>query len=76
MLEVLVRHDVTFIVVGGVCATFHGAPIMTFDLDIVHRRDRALPAKGSAPADAAGGNQACGDLVDFAGMGRDHYAPE
>ena len=38
MLEVLTRHGVEFIVVGGVCATLHGAPVMTFDLDIVHHR--------------------------------------
>lgn len=38
MLATLARHEVEFIVVGGVCATLHGAPIMTFDLDIVHRR--------------------------------------
>lgn len=38
MLEVLTRHGVEFIVVGGVCATLYGAPVMTFDLDIVHLR--------------------------------------
>ncbi len=38
MLEVLTRHGVEFIVVGGVWATLHGAPVMTFDLDIVHLR--------------------------------------
>ena len=32
------RHDVEFIVVGGVAAVLGGAPISTFDLDIVHRR--------------------------------------
>ena len=29
-----------FIVVGGVCAALHGAPILTLDLDIVHSRKR------------------------------------
>jgi hypothetical protein len=38
ILQVLVHHQVDFIVVGGVCAVLHGAPIMTFDLDIVHSR--------------------------------------
>ena len=28
-----------FIVVGGVCAVLHGAPISTFDLDLVHCRE-------------------------------------
>ncbi|MEZ4525837.1 MAG: hypothetical protein R2941_07955 [Desulfobacterales bacterium] len=37
-LPVLVKHEVRFIVVGGVCAVLHGAPVTTFDLDIVHSR--------------------------------------
>lgn len=40
ILEVLTRHRVDFIVVGGVCAVLLGAPIMTFDLDIVHSRSQ------------------------------------
>ena len=39
ILEALDRHAVEHIVVGGVCAVAHGAPITTFDLDLVHRRD-------------------------------------
>lgn len=38
LLRVLVKHRVEFIVVGGVSAVLQGAPIMTLDLDIVHRR--------------------------------------
>lgn len=37
-LALLARHDVDFIVVGGVAAVLAGAPISTFDLDIVHAR--------------------------------------
>lgn len=37
-LEVLVRHHVDFVVVGGVAAVLAGAPISTFDLDVVHDR--------------------------------------
>ena len=37
ILEVLYRHRVDFIVVGGVAAILEGAPVSTFDLDIVHR---------------------------------------
>ena len=33
----MVRHEVEFIVVGGVAAVFGGAPIVTLDLDIVYR---------------------------------------
>jgi hypothetical protein len=39
ILKVLTRHRVDFIVVGGVSAVLHGAPISTFDLDVVHARD-------------------------------------
>lgn len=37
-LEVLARHRVDYIVVGGIAAVLGGAPISTFDLDIVHDR--------------------------------------
>jgi hypothetical protein len=37
-LEVLAHHHVNFVVVGGVAAVLEGAPISTFDLDIVHDR--------------------------------------
>lgn len=39
ILRTLVAHDVDFVVVGGVCGAIHGAPITTFDLDIVHSRE-------------------------------------
>lgn len=35
ILEVLARHHVEHIVVGGVAAILEGAPVSTFDLDIV-----------------------------------------
>ncbi len=38
LLETLTFYTVDFIVVGGVGAILHGAPITTFDLDIVHSR--------------------------------------
>lgn len=49
ILETLSRHNVSFIVVGGVCAVLLGAPVTTFDLDIVpsldqKNRDRLLGA--------------------------------
>ncbi len=40
-LELLSSHGVEYIVVGGVAAVLAGAPISTFDLDIVH--DRSAP---------------------------------
>lgn len=39
ILRILTRHRVEFIVVGGVSAVLHGAPVTTFDLDVVHARD-------------------------------------
>jgi len=38
LLRVLVAHEVEFILVGGLAAVLQGAPIVTGDLDIVHRR--------------------------------------
>jgi len=41
ILRILSRHGAQFVVVGGVGAVLHGAPIHTFDLDIVHQRTGA-----------------------------------
>src|SRR5262245_29200471 len=38
LLRVLRSHQVEFIIVGGLAAVLQGAPIVTADLDIVHRR--------------------------------------
>ena len=35
MLRVLNDHQIDYIIVGGVCAVFHGAPVTTYDLDVV-----------------------------------------
>ena len=40
VLRVLISRGVEFIVVGGVSAVLQGAPISTFDLDVVHSTDR------------------------------------
>lgn len=32
------RHEVEFVIVGGVAAVFEGAPIVTLDLDVVYER--------------------------------------
>ena len=49
ILDVLTKHHVEFIVVGGVAAVLHGAPVTTFDLDALIRveetnADRLLAA--------------------------------
>jgi hypothetical protein len=49
ILKVLSRHKVEYILVGGVAAILEGAPVSTFDLDIVFLKtaenlERLLPA--------------------------------
>jgi len=41
ILEVLCREEVDFILVGGVAAVLAGAPVSTFDLDIVFLNESA-----------------------------------
>jgi hypothetical protein len=41
ILDVLVEHEVEFIVVGGVAGVLHGAPLHTEDLDVLYRVDDA-----------------------------------
>lgn len=41
MLEVLARHDVAFVVVGGIAAIYHASPYATFDLDVCPSDDDA-----------------------------------
>ncbi len=38
LLRVLADHDVDFIIVGGVAGVLAGAPLVTFDLDVVFDR--------------------------------------
>jgi hypothetical protein len=38
LLKTLLNFKVDFIVVGGVCAVLHGAPVSTFGLDLGHSR--------------------------------------
>jgi hypothetical protein len=39
VLRILSIHRVDFVVVGGISAVLHGAPVNTLDLDIVHSRE-------------------------------------
>jgi len=39
-LEILARHRVDLVVVGSIAAVLNGAPIATFDLDVVHSRSQ------------------------------------
>lgn len=38
ILRVLRNHEVEFVIVGGLAAVFNGAPVVTVDVDILHRR--------------------------------------
>ncbi|HEY5961360.1 MAG TPA: hypothetical protein VIV60_32605 [Polyangiaceae bacterium] len=40
LIDCLVRHDVQFIVVGGVAAVLQRVPVNTQDFDIVHERSK------------------------------------
>jgi precorrin-2 methylase len=42
LLSVLTRHEVEFMVVGGVAAILGGAPISTIDLDVLYRKTEVL----------------------------------
>jgi hypothetical protein len=55
LLELLLRHDVDFVVVGGLAAAAHGSGRATFDLDIAYAREdtnleRLADALGEAEA--------------------------
>ena len=39
ILRTLTRHRVDFILVGGVAAAVQGAPVMTFDVDVLYSTD-------------------------------------
>jgi hypothetical protein len=39
ILEVLQRHDVDFVLIGGLAAAAHGAPYPTYDVDVVPAGD-------------------------------------
>jgi hypothetical protein len=44
-LRVLRKAEVEFILVGGLAAVLHGAPIQTYDVDIVYSREPANVAR-------------------------------
>jgi hypothetical protein len=44
-LRALAEAGVDFIVVGGVAAVLNGAPVDTFDVDVVYARDAANVAR-------------------------------
>jgi hypothetical protein len=45
LIEVLVRHEVRFIVVGGIAAVLQRVPVNTQDFDLVHDREKRNVAR-------------------------------
>jgi predicted nucleotidyltransferase len=41
ILDVLRRHDVAFVLIGGTATVYHGSPFLTYDVDITPQRERA-----------------------------------
>ena len=75
-LEVFARHDVDLIVVGGVAAVLGGAPVATFDLDVVHARNAGNLDRLSAALDELdahyrdpAGRRLRPEIADLAGPG-------
>ncbi len=48
LLEVLNRHKVAYILIGGLAAVYHGSPFPTEDADITPKADRANLARLAA----------------------------
>lgn len=48
ILQVLAAHDVHYVLIGGLAATFHGSPHLTQDVDITPERENANLARLSA----------------------------
>ena len=75
-LEILAKYRVDLVVVGGVAAVLNGAPIATFDLDVVHARsqdnlDRLAAALNDLEARYrdSGGRDLRPEVADLAGDG-------
>ena len=51
ILSTLARHNVDFVVIGGVAAALHGSSLVTFDIDITPRRTRDNLKRLSAALD-------------------------
>lgn len=76
-LERLAGHGVELVVVGGVAAVLQGAPVVTFDLDLVHRRTeenvkRLLAALGEMEARYRGDPRGLAPSSDLL-MGPGHH---
>jgi hypothetical protein len=51
LLDILDRHGVDFVVVGGIAGNAHGSAYATFDLDVAYARDKANLGRLAAALD-------------------------
>jgi hypothetical protein len=56
LLRTLARHEGEFILIGGLAAVLRGAPVVTYDVDVVHARN---------PDNVERLLQACTELEDY-----------
>jgi hypothetical protein len=54
LLEILDRYKVTYVLIGGLAAVYHGSPFPTEDLDITPRADRGNLERLAAALTALG----------------------
>lgn len=40
VIRLLSQHNVRFVLIGGVAATLHGSPLVTFDVDVAYERTK------------------------------------
>ena len=40
ILQTLTKHEVKFVLIGGIAAIIHGSARLTFDVDLVYQRGR------------------------------------
>ena len=43
ILEILTKHEVRYVLVGGFAAVIHGSPYVTTELDVVREKGVELP---------------------------------
>ncbi len=70
LLELLNRHEVDFIIVGGYALAYHGAPRFTGDLDLLVRSDRDNAEKILATLNSFGFGSLALTIEDFTTPGR------
>lgn len=63
ILQVLHAHEIGYVLVGGLAATLHGSPAVTYDVDIVAALARRLHRRAAMYPVAGGYDQLVGRTV-------------